>query len=909
MRFSLLPRFLVGKMSNSHRPISKRFLLLTVLVLQNSLTALLGRFTRVSLPKEDLYDINQFVLVSEVLKLAVCFLLEAATQKGSLLKHFRLQIAEQPLEVLKMAVPAALYWGSNTLQYVSISNLPVPIFQIASQGKLVTTAIVSVCMLGRSYSSRQWACLLIISASVATIAFEESNSNSLDRAQAPISDKDSSSLIIGVFSILLASMLSAFAGVYFESVLKIGISSEPLLYKRSQTISVTPSLWMRNIQLSFFSILVAYLQMLGRDKTALFHGFSPAVWCQIVLFAGGGLLVAAVIKHSDNVMKSLATGLSVLITTAGSMILYNTPLTPTFSFCAAATVAATYYFSNDVPVFQTKGFKWAACLCLLLSINVHSSFLALPNRTLADNQDDMIAVVQSGKYDLASTSILPNQTDLYLQKELFFSDWNTTKDALIALRSIRAKVQERGFHEATHVLYDLRTMLGNRPVKYLEIGSYTGISASLILSHPMPTFATLVDPCVLPKEHYNGTYDQEATIRKNLALVFPRNRDCSIQRPWELRVGFSPQALPKTDSFDIIFIDGDHSTRGVWADYQNTIDLLRPGGFMVFDDYLDARYSPEVRGAVDDIARRTELVAIGTPKNIHGIHPEVSTRFINAFVFQKKGTFAYSPQHESQIKARPLLCVSVATYRRANGTTPAKLEELWKMLKRQSYTGWTLYLTGDHYDNETEWSSLSFFSDPQARIHNLPEPGERGKFSNQRELWLNAGATAMNDSIDRILADGHEWVVRLDDDDFWDPDHLQNIVDGIRTGATFVMTECQYKSSSSLPLYPGKSDVSISHEILPRPCNLIHSSVAFNAAKLSSRYKAFPDTPADAYMWARIVFDDSFFPAFVPVVSCYHLEEQGRKGINRIVRKSVLRDRNPPLDGTVKTLAFMAIDR
>ena len=33
--------------------------------------------------------------------------------------------------------------------------------------------------------------------------------------------------------------------------------------------------------------------------------------------------------------------------------------------------------------------------------------------------------------------------------------------------------------------------------------------------------------------------------------------------------------------------------------------------------------------------------------------------------------------------------------------------------------------------------------------------------------------------------------------------------------------------------------------------------------------------PADAYMWARIVFDEKFFSAHVPVDSAHHISEKG----------------------------------
>jgi UDP-sugar transporter A1/2/3 len=861
-------------------PFSFEVLLLTILVLQNTLTALLGHFTRQAVDKDNLYDIGQFILVSELIKLVTSVLLEfaasfqtqtlprAITRKG--FEKFKKRLYGHPHDLLRISVPAVFYWASNTLLYVAISNLSVPIFQVMVQTKLVVTAVVSVLLLGRHYSCRQWACLVVLSISVALVTLEEKKvTDTPTKSNAHIFFVDSNEpLIIGLIAVILSCLMSAFAGVYFEKILKTEIKD-------------SPTIWMRNIQLALCSVVIVVLQKVGRgdffpqninasgQNPPFLHGFTSLVWCQVLLFAGGGLLVSAVIKYADNVLKGVAIGISVLLSTVASMFLFGTSITPLFSVCAIATIAAVYFFSNQLPRYHAKPYRYSYFFLIYIMV-------VLYHVSTMEGQDDL----------QGSLKPLPVETDL------FPSDWNSTETALSVLRSIQERIQERSFHEATHILYDLRSHLGNRPAKYLEIGSYTGISSTFMLSHPFPTYATLVDPCVLSTEHFGGSLDQESTIRKNLASIVP-NSLCNLTRPWDLHVGFSPVALPVGETFDIIFIDGDHSAKGVWADYDNTVDLLRPGGFMVFDDYLDWQYSGAVRGAVDNIAKSTDLIPIGSPQNIHGIHPQVNASFINEFIFQKPGKFSFSPLLTPGLeRSTPVLCVTVATYRRPDGSTPPTLEHLWKMLQQQSYRSWKLYMTADHYDDEVEWNSLSFSNDSRVQMYNLPEPGERGKL-NGTELWHNAGATAMNNAIDRALRDGFEWIVHLDDDDEWDTDHLQNILDGIRTGATFVTTWCQYTSNVVLPRLHGIL-TGITHTVLPKQCDTVHSSVAFNAAKILTRYKRIPGHPADAAMWARVVYDEGFYPAFVPVQSCYYLNDEHGARVEGIVRKSLLRDIDLP---------------
>jgi len=52
--------------------------------------------------------------------------------------------------------------------------------------------------------------------------------------------------------------------------------------------------------------------------------------------------------------------------------------------------------------------------------------------------------------------------------------------------------------------------------------------------------------------------------------------------------GFSDDVLPnlEKESFDIIYIDGDHTAEAAFKDGVNSFPLLKKGGIMIFDDYL-----------------------------------------------------------------------------------------------------------------------------------------------------------------------------------------------------------------------------------------------------------------------------------------------------------------------------------
>ena len=156
--------------------------------------------------------------------------------------------------------------------------------------------------------------------------------------------------MVGLIAVTTACFSSAMAGVYFEYVVKKPAGANDNV--------PAPSLWMRNMQLAFFSFVIAFFQGIfqsAKDKdvaanNGYFHGFTFWVWILVWLQAGGGLLVAAVIKYADNVLKGLATGVSVVTSTALSRVLFKTALRVQFVFGAVMILTAVYGFSNPLPL-------------------------------------------------------------------------------------------------------------------------------------------------------------------------------------------------------------------------------------------------------------------------------------------------------------------------------------------------------------------------------------------------------------------------------------------------------------------------------------------------------------------------------------------------------------------------------
>jgi solute carrier family 35 (UDP-sugar transporter), member A1/2/3 len=273
-----------------------KIVLLVLMVLQNSATVLVGRYTRSSVAKEHLYSVNHLIVVVELGKLILSAALELHATRFRLVESIRLHNLQRPLDAAKIVVPALLYLVQNTLLYVALSNLTAPIFQVTYQCKLVTTALVSVVMLQRSYSVQQWVCLVLLSVGVAVVVLDNDSKSSASAS------KTEQSLFVGLVAVSIACMSSALAGVYFEKVLK----------KPEKEVATPASLWMRNMQLAFFSVVIALGQSVyegNKDdlNKPYLHGFTFWVWVLVALQAGGGLLVAAVIKVRLALISEIGT--------------------------------------------------------------------------------------------------------------------------------------------------------------------------------------------------------------------------------------------------------------------------------------------------------------------------------------------------------------------------------------------------------------------------------------------------------------------------------------------------------------------------------------------------------------------------------------------------------------------------
>jgi predicted O-methyltransferase YrrM len=110
---------------------------------------------------------------------------------------------------------------------------------------------------------------------------------------------------------------------------------------------------------------------------------------------------------------------------------------------------------------------------------------------------------------------------------------------------------------------------------YLEIGTFEGASLLYMFKS------------VLTNSESNATVIDPFTFRKNQRAIFDSNLKNYLDRA-TIITGQSQDELVKLtpNSFDIIYIDGDHTSAAVLNDAIKSFPLLKSGGHMIFDDYL-----------------------------------------------------------------------------------------------------------------------------------------------------------------------------------------------------------------------------------------------------------------------------------------------------------------------------------
>ena len=169
------------------------------------------------------------------------------------------------------------------------------------------------------------------------------------------------------------------------------------------------------------------------------------------------------------------------------------------------------------------------------------------------------------------------------------SQWvNLSMQLDLCSSKLRARMerQEISFHNDIKLLGFLSKILSDTDADILEIGVWKG--KSLLFMEKFSKMGKIIgiDPCEFENQSEEINFFLESLSSKTIL----------IQNYSELAL---PQLLKVSAKLKLLHIDGGHLERNVIWDFMLYSPLIVSGGYVIFDDYSDGQFSPEVGRTVD----------------------------------------------------------------------------------------------------------------------------------------------------------------------------------------------------------------------------------------------------------------------------------------------------------------------
>lgn len=129
----------------------------------------------------------------------------------------------------------------------------------------------------------------------------------------------------------------------------------------------------------------------------------------------------------------------------------------------------------------------------------------------------------------------------------------------------------------------LGSMAGMPNLYFLQIGAYTGDASKWLLDNVLTSsesFLIDVDTWMGSEENVHKEFDW-----KDVELAYNK-KILNYKNVIKQKIDSQSYLISCKHSFDFIYIDGDHTSDGVYGDAILSYPLLKSGGIMAFDDYL-----------------------------------------------------------------------------------------------------------------------------------------------------------------------------------------------------------------------------------------------------------------------------------------------------------------------------------
>ncbi|KAM6055989.1 putative UDP-sugar transporter protein SLC35A4 [Chlamydotis macqueenii] len=234
-----------------------------------------------------------------------------------------LRVAVSWRHVAPFALSALLYAANNNLVVHMQLFMDPSTYQVLSNLKIVSTALLYSLFLRQRLSARKWLALfLLVAAGV---------SYSCGGLQDPGSPSEMRLHVTPVGLLLLSvyCLISGLSAVYTEAILK------------SQALPLS----LQNLFLYFFGVLLNLLGYLwSRAEGGFLEGFSSWVLVIVVSQALNGLIMSVVMKHSSNITRLFVISCSILVNALLSVSLFDLQLTLLFFVAVSCIGLAVHLY-------------------------------------------------------------------------------------------------------------------------------------------------------------------------------------------------------------------------------------------------------------------------------------------------------------------------------------------------------------------------------------------------------------------------------------------------------------------------------------------------------------------------------------------------------------------------------------
>ncbi|KAM6923699.1 putative UDP-sugar transporter protein SLC35A4 [Xenentodon cancila] len=270
------------------------------------------------------FSASSCVVMIEFAKLLISLLTLILTGGASVLC-----VPPRLLLVGPYVVPAVLYALNNNLVVLMQAYMDPSSYQILSNLKIASTALLYSLCLGKRLRHAQWLAVGLLVA--AGVCHSYSSLDLEDRKAAKTEEGPRLRITAwGLLLVLLYCCVSGLAAVYTERVLK------------SQKLPLS----LQNLYLYVFGVAINGLSSLSSvtgDKSFL-EGYSWVVWVIIAGQAANGLLMSVVLKHGSGITRLFVISSSMLVNALLSWLILGLQLTPFFPLPVTLIGLAAYLY-------------------------------------------------------------------------------------------------------------------------------------------------------------------------------------------------------------------------------------------------------------------------------------------------------------------------------------------------------------------------------------------------------------------------------------------------------------------------------------------------------------------------------------------------------------------------------------